>query len=190
MPEGFPSSEPESVEKLALERDYAKRSAALMEYAGRILREKSDFVVVRQIEFPRSKGSSQTRYALERATRFVSSQTGLAKVALRDRYMPSGERTVEVLTPPAAHDSLDHSKLRTDLSITRHGILFRGEALPEMISAAEAYVESVDAGTTRQPWRPELKLPTTMPMESPFEDGQIINLRDSESRTLLKNNAA
>jgi hypothetical protein len=190
MSEDFPASELESAESLARKREYAERSAKLMEYAGRILREKSDFVVVRQLEFSRQRGSSQSRYALERATRFVPSQSGLAKVALRDRYAPSGERTVEILTPPAAQDTLDYTRLRTDLSITRHGILFRGESIPEMISAAEAYVESVDSGIPRLPWRSELLLPTTMPIESPFEDGQIINLRDPSSQTLLKNNAA
>jgi hypothetical protein len=190
MSEGFPTSEPESAESLARKREYAERSAKLMEYASRILRDKSDFVVVRQIEFSRQKGSSQTRYALERATKFIPSQSGLAKVALRDRYALSGEKTVEILTLPAVQDTPDYPKLKADLAITRHGILFRGEGIPEMISAAEAYVEAVDAGMPRQPWMPELTLPNTMPIESSFEDGQIINLRDPNSQILLNNNAA
>jgi hypothetical protein len=62
--------------------------------------------------------------------------------------------------------------------------------MPEMISAAEAYVESADAGTPRLPWTPGMMLPNIMPMESSFQDGQIINLRDPNARTLLRNNAA
>jgi hypothetical protein len=132
----------------------------------------------------------QGRLALERATRFVTSPNGQTMLALRDRYkQPSGEKTIEILTTPANGEETDIATARGDIVIARDKISVQREEMPEMLSAAEAYVETIDTELRRHNIRIEHVLPDIIPI-AVMEEGQVINLRDSASREQLNYHAA
>lgn len=165
----------------------------LIGWAHRIVADKASLVLVRSDQFRKSTrqhGDSYEKTVLERATRYVPSQSGLVYLALRDRYSGTLEPTIELVATPLSSRTAEDTPAtgKPIFRFTDREVAFFGDTdlLRLDIDSANNYLRALDAGLDSYPDAFPRKLPSVAGSGEAFEAGTVLDLDDDDAYNLLK----
>lgn len=165
----------------------------LIGFAHRIVADKANLVLVRSDHFRKPtqhRGPSYEKVVLERATKYVPSQSGLVYLALRDRYSEAGSPNIELVALPRSSRKAEDTPAtgKPIFRFTNKEVAFFGDTdlLRLDIDSANNYLRAIDAGLESCADAFPRRLPSFAGSNERFEPGTVLDINEDDDYNLLK----